>query len=73
MKKSQLVNVAILLILKFSTATMAVELTISNINRPATDYIVQYNDLDVGREIYTDRSYTFTDVGSLGGFNPGPY
>jgi len=41
------------------------ELAITNVNR--TSYVVSYDSLAVGQLVYVDRTYTFTNVASLGG------
>jgi hypothetical protein len=47
------------------TTGAAAALTISNVSR--VNYTVQYDALAVGQLIYVDRTYTFTNVASLGG------
>jgi len=49
----------------FSFRAEAQTLTISNVN-PST-YVVRYDSLAVGQLVYIDRTYTFTNVASLGG------
>ena len=49
------------------TTEAALPLVISNVSPSA--YTVQYDSLAVGQLVYTDRTYTFTNVASLGGYD----